>query len=182
MSNSEWTELPNWKEPMEYAFLDSAEPELWAWEFLRRHPLYRRYWQRLSNFINKTEDNWNCTVYSPPKHSEETVKNWERRVWYHKNIFPTKTTLIERLGQKWGLQQLYDPSQQFNQGVRFHKPKRIFPRMVFTPEQFLELIEDEMLKDDIIQRVANGLAVVAFDMARPLDKRQEKYYSTGKTR
>ncbi|MEO6194428.1 MAG: DUF6499 domain-containing protein [Thermoanaerobaculia bacterium] len=48
--------MPDWRNANDYRFPDLPD-YLWAWEFLRRNPEYRKDWEAaLSRFISKTEE------------------------------------------------------------------------------------------------------------------------------
>lgn len=174
MLKSNWKDLPDWKNADNYAFLDGQPPVVWAWEFLRRHPIYRKHWRRLIRWQEKVGNDWMvhpcATVYRPRKKRCETVEAWERRVGNETGIHPKPQPLRAYLGSNWSLRSMYDPYLPYTQGVRFPKPQLEFPRMVFTPEEFMELVEDEELERGAgFQRVVNEFAMVAFDLTHPLD-------------
>ena len=159
-------------------FLDGQAAEMWAWEFLRRHPIYQKNWKRLEVWKQTTGEGWKqyqcAKVYRPRMKSGESEKEWKRRVSYETGIPPTSCSLDVHFGSKWALCEMYDPSLPFSQGVRFLKPLDDFPRMLIQPDDFMELVEDEELIDGSgFQRVLNNRAVVAFDLTLPLEKQMK---------
>ncbi len=161
MLKSKWKDRPDWTKADDYAHLTNAKPEVWAWEFLRRNAYYRKAWAGVANQQGH--------VYEPPIKEGETEDHWLRRVTYNTSSVPIKTCIRVHTSRKWGLQRLYDPHGSFHQGVMFTKPSGDFPRLIFTPDEFLELVEEEeFAEDNSILRVRNQYAMVAVDLAQPL--------------
>lgn len=162
MSKFEWKELPDWRNLADYDFLNDAGREVWAWEFLRRQPQYRRYWHRGRKALD-------FQVYRPKKKHLETEKQWALRVGYETGVKPYPVSLGAYWGKKWHLEHTYDPCLPYSQGVQFRRTEGHIPGMIFQPEEFLELLEDEELEDgSVFQRVNNRFAVVVFDLMRPI--------------
>lgn len=167
MSKREWKELPDWKNPEDYEFLVGAKVEVWAWEFLRRNPVYRRCWNRVGHLPD-------VPVYRPRKKNGETVEAWQCRVYYETGVTPTPVLFQAYFGRKWGLQQLSDPFLPYSQKVSFKPPPNDFPRMIFMPEEFYQLVEDEEEVAMPFLRVANRYAVVAYDLMQPITAQTTK--------
>ncbi len=160
MSKSDWKELPEWKNLEDYAFMEGEKPEAWAWEFLRRNPDYRTDWQQAKVSGEKH-------IYDPPKKAGELEDQWMWRIGVKENGNPQKILRKTFLARKWGLEQLYDPYASYTQGVSFKKLE--YPHLIFFPEEFSDLIDDEDFVVDGtirngIQRVASNRAVVVFDL------------------
>ena len=173
MSNSNWKDLPDWKNPADYQFLMDRSREVWAWEFLRRDPNYRQDFLKVSQFKAKHGPEWRkqpeAKVFDPPKPDKQTEHDWALQ-----NMMagiPAKEIMLdEATASKWELTELYDPRQPLEQGVVFAPRK--FPRQIFLRDELLDVIDDEPEPEDElgsgIQRVMDNLAIVAFDMTLPV--------------
>jgi hypothetical protein len=87
MSKSKWKELPDWTQPEEYDFMDGEPPEVWAWEFLRRNPEYRKQWKQYVHTDSR--------IYEPPKRADENKAQWMSRVVHELDEDPIDTHLSE---------------------------------------------------------------------------------------
>src|SRR5688572_28877945 len=114
MSKSEWKELPEWTKPEEYAFLEGATPQVWAWEFLRRNAEYREDWKRYA-------ENKASFYYCPPKNDHENDKRWMARVVSTSNADPVKTRMDLHIANKWSLGQLHRPDLPYTPAIHFMK-------------------------------------------------------------
>ncbi|MEN6434134.1 MAG: DUF6499 domain-containing protein [Smithella sp.] len=66
----------DWRNEKNYDYMDSHIPELWAWEFLRRNPKYRKDWELVlamwkdSNGTRKGENKLVCPLLPPACYKE----------------------------------------------------------------------------------------------------------------
>ena len=117
----------DWRNPKDYAYIESLSNSRWAWEFLRRNPKYRDDWQRFSGskdfegpFI--TDDDYDrlfqvvralrhwglATLYDPATKGTEIPDNdylWRDNLTYYSESLPQDITPREysenwRLGAK----------------------------------------------------------------------------------
>ncbi len=157
MLKSKGNELPDWTNPEDYAFLDHAKPEVWAWEFLRRNHDYREDWKKYGG----KQDVYH---YEPPKHDDETKRQWMSRAVHELDVDPIMTRKDLLIAHKWGVQSLYDPLLPHHPRMCFIKPWGDFPRFIFLPDDFYSLVDDD---ERGFQRVTDDYAIIAFRIARP---------------
>lgn len=166
MSKSEWKEMPDWTKPEDYSFLNDASPEVWAWEFLRRNEAYRKDWLER----DAMKDTYH---YDPPKLDNLNDQQWRKRMMYTTWADPIKMRKELYIANKWALEKLCDPKLPYTPSVRFIKPGSDFPRLIFLPDEFYALVEDDETEERAIQRVADSYAVIGFDITRPLGEQIE---------
>lgn len=170
MSKSKsWAELPNWQMEEEYAFLDDASLAEWAWEFMRRHPAYRKDFEMSHG---TARDLAGPKIYTPPMAAHETEGQYISRM-VADDINYRITTFSQQCANKWGVIGMYDPSQPLSRPDLFQKTDH-FPIVIDN----LNDLEDFSLGEDIYDSEGNGIgtrvipfdgiSIVAFDLTKPL--------------
>lgn len=157
----------NWLDEREYHFEKRMSLQQWAWEFLRRNPLYQADYADLRAIIDEAaangehEDDWR-RVYDPPKRDDETENEYITRVggkyssmsissWYEK---------------KWKLSGSFlpDPFKEYNEQcylIRF-----ISSPMVHIITEHWEGFKSVSATGSVFDKVQNA---VVFDLSMPID-------------
>ena len=132
----------DWEKEEDYEYTNDLSPEGWAWEFLRRNKKYIQSYNNsqlvvndLENKYGKREDNphqWaedpKSKVYIPPKNDNEADQQWKYRVMLnHDN--PRIINIESYMAQKWELQRMYDPTEQYEEHIQF-KITKDYPRVL----------------------------------------------------
>ncbi len=166
MSKSEWKDLPDFTNEDEYSFLDSASPEVWAWEFLRRNPEYKKDWDRYVTYLHCKE-----TYKSNLQEiSEKTKKIYAEKIKEGVNYLSPPKGEIELLANKWNLNWLYDPSKSYEQGVYFLKVIP-FPQHIYFADHMDEFLETKEFSADYSELIVKeNFATLVFDLSYPLAK------------
>lgn len=116
-------------------------PEGWAWEFLRRNPLYHqdyKKWLDLEPYVtSKYSPAWletparqedrKATMYEPERGPNETFLEWQHRC-QATGVEPQTLPISVGLARKWLLECLVDPTASYGPQIRFRKPE--FPIQV----------------------------------------------------
>ena len=66
----------NWCNPQDYEFTDGLTSDQWAWEFLRRNPVYRQEWRIFHTTWKQLE-----TAYGKPGHRDMAAWRQDPRAW-----------------------------------------------------------------------------------------------------
>ena len=162
---SEWKELPDWTNPDDYAFLDNATPEVWAWEFLRRNPEYKKDWE---NYI-KSDVNMNPSGFKLEQNSNKIKKLYAVMEKEGIHYFPPPKGNIELYANKWCLNWFYDPQKQYQQGVKFIKVIP-FPQHIYLAEDMDEFLVDKEMGNTNALIVKEDFVALVFDFSYPITK------------
>ena len=186
MSQSKWNDLPDWTDAENYAFLDEATPEVWAWEFLRRHPQYRTDWDYYAKVVKKAKSvagaDWQDSKwswhYSPPKLNEaETYTRWRARAILS-GQHPTRERIHEYMPKKWGLKHMAPYHLSYGKYIRFHEENFTYPRLIRDEDKFFLLTEESGTQPESTEPYVNAvrpeMAVVVFDLSAPLGPQQKR--------
>jgi len=143
----------NWINAKNYKFTADLDRDGWAWEFLRRNVEYQAEYEKAA----KCGD----PVYDPPKLDNESDSQWIGRV-IQDDTEPRKSHPLIGLAVKWGLAILQDPAGK--------SVPEFLPAYPFLPEwSALDALYGREI-DDAPIRMKPDVAVIAFDVSRPLSK------------
>ena len=97
--------MPDWRNPQDYVFTHNLTAGQWAWEYLRRNPVYRQEWGEFMAIWRRLE-----AAYGKP--SERDVEAWKRdpRAWVPAErcresdcrVDGDKVLIECALGARWG--------------------------------------------------------------------------------
>lgn len=187
MSKSEWKDLPDWKNEDEYAFLDNAPPEVWAWEFLRRREDYRKDMDDYVKIVKKAKnllgDKWKdgdlLAYYIPPKTDEnETDEHWIKRTALMDGPDPQKLRLNEFMPKKWGLKFMAPYDQCYGKYVNFSDELCKYPKLISDEYDLMPATEMHKVDDDgydpAVWVVRPDKVVAVFDLTAPLKPQCDK--------
>ena len=73
MAIPEW--LPDWRDLTKYPDPKSASPTQFAWEFLRRNPVYQKDYENVWGSLSE-EERKTAEIYSPPTNENESVAEY----------------------------------------------------------------------------------------------------------
>ena len=168
MSNSEWVELPDWKNESAYSFMKTMSPVELAWEALRRGKEYVRDWLLVQTLKAEHGSTWGSApggcLYNPAKYKNETVEDWLRRCVREGNT-PSAQRLDVALCQKWKISELCDPYRHCPSDLIIGMDDDVFPREIVDPDEFatfIEIIEEEEVDRTAVRR---GFAVLVFHLS-----------------
>jgi hypothetical protein len=141
----------DWTNPKDYEFAKRGRNE-WAWEFMRRNPVYRAEFAGLGSAK---------THYDPPKKDGETEQGWVRRVMAAGGE-PLRMTPYERFAMKWRVSPPRDPDS--NEPPEFD----VFP----ARPSFDEI--KQYFEDDEPYRQVDGFAVLVFDLGSRVETQVDR--------
>lgn len=153
---------PRWDHSEDYEYLKHIRSKrVWAWEFLRRSPDYRRAYDQYSAQAQKFK--------------EEYGRHWKKRRETYQPVLRAegaarKIPLDKVYGAKFHLQGMYDYRHSYEQGVRFLRVSK-FPEIIRTVEDFYDYVQikdiynegDEFPVAEITE-VPSNYAVIVFDL------------------
>lgn len=143
----------DWRNEKDYEYMDHHTPELWAWEFLRRNPEYRKDW-------------------------ENTLKAWTERSsserYYWRELFGVKDNVLPPIPEtlsfsgartKWklGTEEIINPS--------IDKPSFEYPFPLFhTYGDYYG--KDEL---DLLPTLRDTEVLAFFDLEKPVQQQLEHF-------
>lgn len=143
----------DWKNEKDYDYTKDHTPELWAWEFLRRNPEYRKDWE-------KTLALWENAIDDKPNLWAQLFN-----VDCSKENYQTRTLPFKGARDKWGLflPEIINPS--------IDKP------LVEWPFSFFHTYGYYYGKDDLdnFPDLKSTEVLAVFDMAKPIQQQLEYF-------
>jgi hypothetical protein len=145
----------DWRNVKDYDYMDNHTPELWAWEFLRRNPEYRKDWEEAFAI-------WGKNKSDAPNH------------WAH--LFGSscstekcqpETLSFESARVKW---QLFQP-EIINPDI--DKPPFEYPFPLFYTYGYY-YSKDELY---LLSNLNDSEVVAVFDLAKPIQQQLEHFKS-----
>ncbi len=146
----------DWKNEKDYDYMDNHTPELWAWEFLRRNPEYRKDWDTALAIWKKNNKSDAPNYWAPLFGSSCSEENHQ-----------PDTLSFSGARSKWGLyiDEIINPD--------IDKPLVEYPYSLFyTYDSFYE-------KDDfhLLPELNDLECVTVFDLAKPIQQQLEHFKS-----
>jgi hypothetical protein len=139
--------MPDWTNPKAYEFAAGLNRNEWAWEFMRRNPVYRAEFAGLGSAKSH---------YDPPKKDGETEQAWALRVTAA-GAEPVRMTPYERFSRKWRIiPPIPDPNS--------NEP----PEFDVFPEHPLFGEVRQYFEDEDPYRQVDEFAVLVFDLRSPV--------------
>lgn len=174
----------DWRNPADYPVLKKTSAGIWAWEFLRRNPLYRANWARLKKVYSEIDgenegifphelpdgimDDYDC---EPAPLAGETYNEYKLRTggWISCH------TLESSFQRKWGIDYIKSPDEGYGygwpiffkttslKGMPFFAcdtPGKKWENSQFSPEQLGEIaimFDVKLPIDAQLKRAARGL-------------------------
>lgn len=128
--------LLDWKNKIEYAYVDSLSNAGLAWEFLRRNPEYSKTWRKYLSIKSELDAkfgpsfSWSSSIlqcreishFDPPIKASETESEWIKRN-LDSGVDPYRSPFVEGLARSWGLVRLLNPAQVATGKERFLAPR-----------------------------------------------------------
>ena len=148
--------MPDWKNPLDYNFVESLLPPEWAWQFLRRNPDYQTDWQWFQATWAVLEAEYGRPPWRDFHRWQQDPRAYRQGVTEQGE---TESLLIECwMGQKWGFYKFpLDPAME-----RPVLGIELLWREVALPPQLVEAADTDWLGANVT-RVAYG-----FDLCQPL--------------
>jgi hypothetical protein len=159
--------IRDWQDTEGYAFTHSLSSVQWAWEFLRRNPLYQAEWSEFNALWNTLE-----AAYGRPPHRNFCAWKADPRAWVRVADCPDSDCRVDQdkvliecaMGARWGFYK-FPPSPQDDDPVG---AQRLQWRPVEESTPIIGPSDKGWLGDDA-NRVALG-----FDLALPLRDQIER--------
>ena len=140
--------MPDWRIKEEYNFTNELTLEGWAWEFLRRNPLYRHTYEGLQNDIKSLENIHGdfsalsqnelyeikgAYIFTPARKKGESIGAWNRRC-LELGEMPEKLSLSVWKAKEWGIKgPMVDPFDDDAKPPRFISTPN-YPKIVNREE------------------------------------------------
>jgi hypothetical protein len=154
-----------WQNPEDYHFARRLSADEWAWEFLRRNPVYQEEWHRFIAI-------WRALEADYGKPAQRDVAAWQRdpRAWVPAETCQESDCRIEgervliecALGARWGFYK-FPPDPADDAAVQAG-------RLVWREAS----VETLLLNDGELPPAANGRIAIGFDLALPLAPQLEQ--------
>ncbi|HOP15986.1 MAG TPA: DUF6499 domain-containing protein [Gammaproteobacteria bacterium] len=160
-------EFRRWDHPQDYAFTQHLCAAQWAWEFLRRNPLYQAEWVAFDTVWRELE-----TQYGAPPDRDFCAWKLDPRAWVRAADCPEGDCRVDQdkvliecaLGARWGFYKFPpDPSDDDPVGEG-----RLVWRDVETEARILGLDDTQWLGGDA------AWVAIGFDLSLPLRDQIER--------
>jgi hypothetical protein len=180
------TEIFPWADKTNYAYLDTLDAKQrargWAWEFIRRNPIYREKYESFSHLQTKYGADWKKKqardIHEPELLPGESERAWRIRA-SNQLLIVQKITASQKCARQWHLCDMYDPAWPYDKRtIRFEIIKQ-YPRIYGSDSTIKELPLDsiEDLQHDLVYLPTENILFVALDTLQPLKHQLPKLTS-----